>query len=81
MGQGKAGRKAQGCGNSCPWSARTHQRLQGDRDRVTRLRAGSALAGCGTGGMGCGSCLGLKRGEMGMETITGGRVWLQPVQP
>lgn len=50
-------------------------------DRVTRLRAGSALAGCGTGGMGCGSCLGLKRGEMGMETITGGRVWLQPVQP
>lgn len=62
-------------------------------ERLTTLRAGSALGGCGMwaaqgaagagaeGGMECGSCLGPNGGKVGMETITGGRVWLQPVQP
>lgn len=92
---GEAGRKQQGCGNSWPWSARTHQGLQGIHLQagtgLTTLRASSDLGvwncpGCsrsrGSSRDGRWLMPGAKWGKKpGIETITGGRVWLQPVQP
>lgn len=99
MGQveqwGKAGRKQQGCGNSWPWSARTHQGLQGIHLQagrgLTMLRASSDIQGVQLPrmqpeqgqqeGWEVAHAWGQMGGKKGIETITGGRVWLQPVQP